>query len=64
MITIGLRMKLDITARDFELTPTIKDKVEAKIGKALSKFKLDYISTHVILRLHKFPDTGNVLIYF
>ena len=51
-------MKLDIVTRDFEMTPTIKEKVESKVGKALGKFRLDYVSSHVTLRLHKFPDTG------
>lgn len=52
--------KLDITTRDFELTPTIKEKVDSKIGKALSKFRLEYVSSHVTLRLHKFPDSGKI----
>jgi ribosome-associated translation inhibitor RaiA len=51
-------MKLEIVTRDFDLTPTIKEKVESKVGKALSKFRLNYVSSHVTLRLHKFPDSG------
>jgi hypothetical protein len=57
VMSLGM-VTLDVIARDFELTPTISQKVEDKIGKALKKFRLEYISSHVVLRLHKNPSNG------
>jgi len=57
-LTAGLNMaKLDIVTREFDITPTLLQRVEDKVGKALNKFRLNYVSSHVVLRLHKNPNT-------
>lgn len=43
----------DIFTREFELTDSLKERVELKIGKAVGKLAKDALSTHVVLRMHK-----------
>lgn len=50
---------VDILSRDFELTPPLKERIDKKIGKVLSKLGSQAISTHVCLRVHKFSPIEN-----
>ncbi len=46
--------KIDILARDFELTEPLRQRVESKIGKVLDKLASPgIISTNLVLRVHK-----------
>ena len=50
---------LDIISPDLELTPTLKDRIHSKVGKVLSKLGSRVRSAHVVLRILKFPKSGN-----
>jgi len=49
--------QIDIFAKDMELTPSMKDRVNNKIKKVVDKLGHDALSTHVVLRVVKYPNT-------
>jgi putative sigma-54 modulation protein len=53
----SLSNNLDIFSKDFDLTPTLRERVEKKIGKVINKLSVGGLvrSTHVVLRVLKFP---------
>ena len=51
--------KIEILARDMELTEPMNFRVHSKIGKAIKKLGHNIISSHVVLRMHPFPNSGN-----
>lgn len=50
--------KLEIFARDMELTPAMQSRVNDKIKKVIDKLGYEALSTHVVLRVVKYSDTG------
>lgn len=48
----------DVSARDMELTDTLRQRVDGKIGKVMQKLGFDALSTSVVLRVINFPLTG------
>lgn len=49
---------MDIVGRDISVTDPLRNRVQGKIGKVMDKLGRDVISTNVVLRVHRFPDTG------
>lgn len=49
-------LPIEITGRDFEVTGPIKERVESKVRKVLSKLGHDVNGCHVRLRVHRFPN--------
>lgn len=53
--------KLDILAREIELTEPLKDRVDSKIGQVLTKFEgLPINKCNVVLRVHKHQAAGKI----
>lgn len=50
------RRKIEILARDMELSESLKARVDSKIGKVVNKLGHNVQSTHVTLRVHLFPN--------
>jgi len=53
----GSKPNIDILARDIDLTSSLQDRVNSKIGKVISKLGERIRSAQVTLRVHKFPST-------
>lgn len=48
----------EITSKGLELTQLMKDRVESKIGKVISKLGTRAISSHVVVKVNRMPATG------
>jgi putative sigma-54 modulation protein len=57
MLKMSTDHKLDIFAKDMELTPSMQNRVNDKIRKVIDKLGHDALSIHVVLKVVKYPDT-------
>jgi len=57
---IGLRMSsnLEIVSRNMDLTPSLKTRVEGKIGKVVEKLGSKVKNVQVVLKVFTFPLQG------
>lgn len=50
--------KVDVLARDMELTPALSERVNNRVGKVIEKLGTDAISAAVVLKVIRFPTQG------
>lgn len=53
--------EIDVFAKDMELTSTLKERVDSKIGKVLNKLGQDAITANVVLRVQQMKSSGKHL---
>jgi ribosome-associated translation inhibitor RaiA len=53
--------QIDVFAKDFPLSDALQSRVNEKVGKVMEKLAQDSISTHVVLKLVRFPLEGNFI---
>jgi ribosome-associated translation inhibitor RaiA len=49
---------IDIFGKDLEVTESLNSYVNQKIGKVIEKLGKGIVSSHVELRVHRFPLSG------
>ena len=49
-----------VVTRGMDMTDSMGDRVHRSIGKVIQKLGQNVISTHIVLRIHKYPITGKL----
>lgn len=55
---------MHIVARGMDLTDSMNYRAQRSIGNVLHKLGQGIISTHVVLRIHKYPITGKETLHY